>query len=92
MFDCAQGLAGTENKTWFQGSPVFMSSRFIALDALVDDAKTPRLPIEDIRHLAKETDFTSDRITIIRFRISGDGNDLLAVTPVVVIQEELKTT
>ena len=92
MFDCAQGLAGTENEPWFQGSPVFMSSRFIALKTLVDDALYPRLPIEDIRHLAKETDFTSDRITIIRFRISGGGSDLLAVTPVAVIQEELKTT
>ena len=89
MFACSQGLPGTETEPWFQGTPVFMSSRFIALDALVD-AKLPRLPIEDIRHLAEETDFSSDRITLIRFRTSGDGSDLLAVTPVAVIQEELK--
>lgn len=36
MLDCSQGIAGTENLPGFQGTPVFLHSRFIALDALAD--------------------------------------------------------
>lgn len=90
MLDCSQGLAGTDNLPGFQGSPVFVGSRFIALNDLGNDAQSPSLPIEDIKHLAAETDFSSNRITIMRFCVDGDGSDLLAAIPVTEIEEGLK--
>ena len=81
MLYCSQGLPGTDNLPGFKGSPTFLSSRFIPLDALLD-VKDPQLPIEEIKHLAKETDFSSDRITVLRLHVGNDGSDLLAVVPV----------
>lgn len=91
MLDCSQGLAGTDNLPGFQGSPVFLGSRFIPLDAILH-VDNPQLPIEEIKHLAKETDFSSDRITVMRLRVGNDSSDLLAVVPIASIQSGLEAT
>ncbi len=87
MLDCSKDI-GTDSLPGFTGLPVFMGSRFISLDEMVD-IEIPKLPIERIRHLAEETNFSEARITMIRFSIGGDASDLLAVVPVAAIMEDL---
>lgn len=90
VLNCFQELGGIEGLPEFK-TPLLMHGHFIGLDDLVNDAKTPRLPIEDIRHLAEETDFSSHRIAIFRLNITGES-DFLTIIPVAEIQEELKGT
>lgn len=91
MLNCEQGLAGIDSLPGRTGSPVFVGSRFIANNALLD-VQIPKLPIKQIKHLVEETDFTSDRITLIRFCVDGDPSDLLAVIPVAAIQSDLSAS
>jgi len=90
IFFCSQGLADTENLPGFTGSPVLIGSEFMTMETLVD-VQIPKLPIEDIRHLAPETDFTSNRITVIRLCLGTNSSDMLNVIPVEVIQQELNS-